>query len=75
MLADQANCLRCCLWVVLHILVQQGISVLMILNVEMHTYGNNRIDWKITEGYCAGKFSLQKQWEEIPKQFYNIQVH
>lgn len=75
MLADaKINCLHCCLLLVLYILVQQGISVLMMLYAEMHTYGNNSIDWKITEGYWAGKFSLQKQWDEVPKQLYKVQV-
>lgn len=41
----------------------------------MYIYGNNSTDWKITGGYWAGKFSLQRQQEEIPKQLYNIQVH
>lgn len=75
MLADQGNCLHCCLWAVLHILVQQGIYAFMVLNVEMHTFGNNSIDCKITEGCWAGKFSLQQQQEGIPKQLCNIQVH
>lgn len=36
MLADaKINCLHCCLLLVLYILVQQGISVLIILYVEM----------------------------------------
>lgn len=69
------NCLHCCLLLVLYILVQQGIFVLMILYIEMHTSGNNRIDWKkITKGYWVGKFSLQKHWEEVPKQLCKIQV-